>query len=304
MKIFCIFLTLILIVLGANHAVLYLDYQTLREQLVQQQANFDTRLQQERETYQQKIDSLQDFIAFGQSNSLAPPTPAPNVNLQALDTTGANKISQFVAMQEENIQRTLDKKYSLLMSRLGLSGFAQTELRSLLEQREKILNASSIGYYASQAEIEQAITQQQQSLAEIDRQIDQLLSSPEDKETYQLLKDSAYEQYQMNNFFDQAQGGSPITNDRREALLIAKLEQKQEFTRHMENAASRIVDAPTEEKSFLVEKTYEALNEQKENFLNSARDKLTTEQFEILREREEKQFDEIWKSLKAGWGVN
>ena len=189
------------------------------------------------------------------------------------------------------------------MARLGLSGVARAELQTLLEQREQILNASSIGYYASQAEIEAAVSHQQQSLAEIDRQIAQLLGSPEDQKAYELLKDSAYEQYQMNNFFDQAQGDTPIPSDKREALLISKLEQKQEFTRYMETAGRRIQDASAEEKPFLVEKAYEALNDYKDNFLGSARDNLTPEQFDALRERERKQFDEIWESLKAGWGV-
>jgi hypothetical protein len=299
MKIFCALLVIILVVLGAHYAVLYSDHQTLRQQLAQQQADFDSRIQQERETYQKKIDSLQDFIAFGQGNRV---TTSPTVSTTPT-TTSTDKLSSYVAIQQENLQRTLEKKYSLLMARLGLSGVARAELQALLEQREQILNASSIGYYASQAEIEAAVSHQQQSLAEIDRQIAQLLGSPEDQKAYELLKDSAYEQYQMNNFFDQAQGDTPIPNDKREALLISKLEQKQEFTRYLETAGTRIQHASEEEKPFLVEKAYEALNDYKDNFLNSARDNLTPEQFDALRERERKQFEEIWKSLKAGWGV-
>ncbi len=299
MKIFCALLIIVLVVLGAHYAVLYSDHQTLRQQLAQQQADFDSRIQQERETYQKKIDSLQDFIAFGQENRVA---ASPAVSTTPT-TTSTDKLSSYVAIQQENLQRTLEKKYSLLMARLGLSGVARAELQTLLEQREQILNASSIGYYASQAEIEAAVSHQQQSLAEIDRQIAQLLGSPEDQKAYELLKDSAYEQYQMNNFFDQAQGDTPIPSDKREALLISKLEQKQEFTRYMETAGRRIQDASAEEKPFLVEKAYEALNDYKDNFLGSARDNLTPEQFDALRERERKQFDEIWESLKAGWGV-
>ena len=299
MKIFCALLVIVLVVLGAHYAVLYSDHQTLRQQLAQQQADFDSRMQQERETYQKKINNLQDFIAFGQGNRVA---ASPAVSTTPI-TTPTDKLSNYVAIQQENLQRTLEKKYSLLMARLGLSGVARAELQTLLEQREQILNASSIGYYASQAEIEAAVSHQQQSLAEIDRQIAQLLGSPEDQKTYELLKDSAYEQYQMNNFFDQAQGDTPIPSDKREALLISKLEQKQEFTRYMETASTRIRDASAEEKPFLVGKAYEALNDYKDNFLNSAPGNLTPDQFDALRERERKQFDEIWESLKAGWGV-
>ncbi len=297
MKILCALLAIILIILGAHHTVLYLDHQTLRQQLFQQQADFDSRLQQEQTNYQKKIDSLQEFIAFGQNNKQSV------ITNQNSPVTNPNRISELSSIQQENLQRTLEKKYSLLMSRLGLSGQIQSRLQRLLEQREQILNASSVGYYSSQKEIEEAVNRQQQGLAEIDRQIAQLLSSPEDRKTYDLLKDSAYEQYQMNNFFDQAQGESPIPAEKREALLISKLEQKQEFMRYMESAGTGIQNASAEEKPFLIEKAHEALHDYKDNFLNSARGNLTPDQYDALREREQKQFDEMWESLKAGWGA-
>ncbi len=278
--------------------MLYLDNQTLSQQLTKQQANFESLLQQERTTYQRKIDSLQEFIAFGQNNKtqvIDHPSAQP--------ANGQPKATELSTMQQENLKRTVEKKYSLLMSRLGLSGLAQSELQSLLEQREQILNMSSIGYYSSQKDIEEAVNRQQQGLADIDRQIAQLLRSPEDRKTYELLKDSAYEQFQMNNFFDEAQGSIPISTEKREALLISKLEQKQEFMRYMEASGSSIQNASAEEKPFLIEKAHEALHNYKDNFLNNARANLTPDQYDALREREQKQFEEMWQSLKAGWGV-
>lgn len=297
MKLLCALLAVALMVLGTYHIVLYLDHQTLRQQIAQQQADFDSRLQQERGSYQKKINDLQEFIAFGQNNK------QPAIANQSPSVNHSDRANEFSAMQQENLQRTLEKKYSLLMSRLGLSGQSQSQLQHLLEQREQILNASSVGYYSSQKEIEEAVNRQQQGLAEIDRQIAQLLSSPEDRKTYDLLKDSAYEQYQMNNFFDQAQGESPIPSEKREALLISKLEQKQEFMRYMESAGTHIQNASAEEKPFLIEKAREALYDYQDNFLNSARNNLTATQYDALREREQKQFDEMWESLKAGWGA-
>ena len=297
MKILCIILSVVLFVLGAHHAVLYMDLQTLRQQLTQQQAAFDNQLQQERNNYQKKIDSLQDFITFGQNAK----QPVSNSNTVITNTTPASKRDEFAAIQQENLQRTLEKKYSLLMNRLGLSGGARDNLQQLLTQREQILGASSIGYYSSQAETEEAVRRQQESLAEIDRQIAQLLSSPEDRKTYDLLKDSAYEQYQMNNFFDQVQGEFPIPVEKREALLISKLEQKQEFMRYLESTGTSIQNAPADERPFLIEKAHEALHDYKDNFLSNARANLTPEQFDALREQEQKQYEEMWESLRAGW---
>ena len=296
MKLFNIILAAALVLLGIRYGVLYLDNQTLQQQLVQQQADFDNRLLQERTSYEKKINSLQDFISFGQ-NTL-PPTPQ---TLNSDSTTPSTKMSEFASIQQENLNRTLEKKYALLISKLAVAGQVRNELEDLLLQREQILGSSSIGYYSSQADTEEAIRKQQESLTEIDRQIALLLSSPEDRKTYELLKDSAYEQYQMNNFFDQVQAESPIPADKRELLLLSKLGQKQEFTRYLEMTGQTISKASAAEKPFLIEKAQEALRTYQDNYLATARTNLNESQYDALREHEQKHFDEMWESLKAGW---
>lgn len=297
MKLLSIILAVALFVLGARYGVLYLDHQTLQQQLTQQQADFDARLQAERDSYQKKIDELQEFIAFGQ-NTLQPTSKTTTI---AKPAAASSTLDEFSSIQQENLNRTLEKKYSLLMSQLGLAGQARNQLQELLFQREQILGASSIAYYSSQADTEEAIRKQQESLAELDRQIAQLLSSPEDITTYELLKDSAYEQYQMNNFFDQVQTDAPIPAEKRNALLISKLEQKQVFTRYLETTGQTIANAAEGERPFLIEKAQEALQNYKDNYLTTARATLTQAQFEALRDYEQKHFDEMWESLKAGW---
>lgn len=297
MKLLSIILAVALFVLGARYAVLYLDHQTLQQQFTQQQADFDARLQAERDTYQKKIDELQEFIAFGQNT----PQPTSKTTTIAKPAAASSTLDEFSSIQQENLNRTLEKKYSLLMSQLGLAGQARNQIQELLFKREQILGASSIAYYSSQADTEEAIRKQQESLAEIDRQIAQLLSSPEDITTYELLKDSAYEQYQMNNFFDQVQADAPIPAEKRNALLISKLEQKQEFMRYLETTGQMIANAAEGERPFLIEKAQEALQNYKDNYLATARATLTQAQFEALRDYEQKHFDEMWESLKAGW---
>jgi hypothetical protein len=299
MKLLSIILAVLLLVGSGRYGVLYLDHQTLQQQNSQQQIDFENRLQQEREKYQKKINSLEDFISFGQ-NAL----PATSNRVTATSPVATTtQMSEFASIQQENLNRTLEKKYALLMSKLALAGQARDELQDLLFQREQILGSSSIGYYSSQAETEEAIRKQQESLAEIDRRIAQLLTSPEDRKTYDLLKDSAYEQYQMNNFFDQVQADTPIPIEKRETLLLSKLEQKQEFNRYLETTGQTINKASADEKPFLIEKTHEALHDYKDNYLNTARANLTEAQYDALSAHEQKHFDEMWQSLKAGWGA-
>lgn len=299
MKLLSVILAALLLLVSARYGVLYLDHQTLQQQLAQQQANFDARLQEEREAYQKKIDGLQDFISFGQ-NTLE---PTEQTSLAAKPIVTSSRLDEFTSIQQENLKRTLEKKYVLLMSQLGLSGQTRDQLQELLFQREQILGASSIGYYSSQADTEEAIRKQQESLAEIDHQIAQLLTSPEDRKTYELLKDSAYEQYQMNNFFDQVQADSPIPAEKRDRLLLSKLEQKQEFERYLQTTGQTIANASAEEKPFLIEKVHEALHDYKDNYLATARENLNEAQYNALHEHEQKHFDEMWESLKAGWGA-
>lgn len=297
MKVLNIILATLLILLSARYSVLYLDLQTLRQQLVQQQADFNARLQQERDNHQKAINDLQDFIAFGQT--ALPATKTTPTKPLATTSTADN----FFRAQQENLKRTLEKKYSLLMSKLALAGYARSELQDLLLQREHILGASSIGYYSSQADTEEAIRKQEENLAGIDRKIAQLLSSPEDRKIYELLKDSAYEQYQMNNFFDQLQAGSSIPTEKREVLLLNKLEQQQQFNQYLATAGQTINNATAAEKPFLIEKAYEALHNYKDNYFNTARATLNESQYDALREHEQKHFNEMWESLKAGWGA-
>jgi hypothetical protein len=297
MKLLSIALVALLLIVSARYGVLYLDHQTLQQQSAQQQADLENRLQQERDKYQKKIDGLQEFIAFGQ-NALQPGKEITALTTPALN---ASKLTEFLSIQQENLNHTLEKKYALLISRLGLSGQAHSELQALLLQREQVLGTSSIGYYSSQADIENTIYKQQENLAEIDRQIAQLLNSPEDRKTYDLLKDSAYEQYQMNNFFDQVQANAPIPTEKRETLLLSKLEQKQEFTRYLETTGQRIAQASGTEKTFLIDKAHEALHDYKDNYLNTARTTLNEEQYNALHKYEQQHFDEMWESLKAGW---
>jgi hypothetical protein len=221
------------------------------------------------------------------------PTNAANSN---------NRIDEFSNLQKENLNRTLEQKYSLLFKTLQLSKQDQEKMRELLLEREKILNTSSVGYFTSEADIKSNIEKQQELVAQIDRQIAQLLK-PDEVKKYELLKDSAYEQFQMNSFYDQLGDKNTLNEEKKTTLLLSKLGQKQAFADLLKNSADDIAGASAEEKKFLADKMHEALHDYKDNYLRTAKENLTEEQFNVLREYEQKQFDEIWQSLRAGWQI-
>ena len=54
----------------------------------------------------------------------------------------------------------------------------------------------------------------------------------------------------MNNFFDQLQAGSSIPTEKREVLLLNKLEQQQQFNQYLATAGQTINNATAAEKPF------------------------------------------------------
>jgi hypothetical protein len=231
-------------------------------------------------------------------------TPKTSNNPSApVDVSNAqNKSDEFINLQKENLQRMLDQKYSILFTSLTLSKHDQEKMRELLMERERILNISSVGYFTSEADLKLNIEKQQELVSQIDHQIAQLLK-PEDVKKYELLKDSSYEQFQMNNFYDRLGDKGSISEQKKNNLLLSKLEQKQAFANLLQTSANDIARASPEEKKFLAEKMHEALHDYKDNYLRTAKANLTEEQFNILREYEQQQFDEIWESLQAGWQI-
>ncbi len=289
MKIWTCILAALLFGLGFAYLSLFIEHQNLQSEMAQQQA-----------AYSKPSD--------GDCKSTASNTRLINPHAQMISTTAPSNSNTSKAtdtltqLQQENLSRVLEQKYSLLIGSLSLSNQDQQKLRDLLLERERILGTSNVGYFTSDAELKASIAKQQQMVAEVDHKIAQLLK-PEEVKKYELLKDSAYEQYQMNSFYSKLGNQNNLSEATKNNLLLTKLEQKQEFSRLMQNNADTIATATPEERQFLAEKMHDALHDYKDNYLRVAKQNLSEEQFSVLREYEQQQFDEIWQSLKAGWQI-
>jgi hypothetical protein len=282
-------------------AMLYVNNQHLQENLVAQGENYEQKIKDQHQSYQKKITDLEDFIAFGkgtlQVNNLTNTKSSSPSN-----TTNNNKLEAFATIQQENIERTITQKYAILFSTLSLSSQGQDSLRELLMERERILGLSSVGYFSSKEDIAENIRKQQESIADIDRKIAQLLK-PEEVNQYELLKDSAYEQFQMNSFYEGLGSGNSLSEAKKHLLLLNKLEQKQAFTQILQKSGQDIEHASAAEKPYQIEKAHQSLLDYKDNYLLTAKANLSEEQFNALRDYEQQQFEEMWQSLKAGWQV-
>ena len=295
MKIISAILVALLLAVAISYVSLYLDYQNLEGEYMLQKSSYE-KLQAEQDSLLKNTSTNARLVnPYGQM--AAKPTSNP-----ARPANSNNRIDEFSNMQKENLNRTLEQKYSLLFKTLNLSKQDQEKMRELLLERERILNTNSVGYFTSEADIKSNIEKQQELVAQIDHQIAQLLR-PDEVKKYELLKDSAYEQFQMNSFYDQLGDKNTLNEEKKTTLLLSKLEQKQAFADLLKNSADDIAGASAEEKKFLADKMHEALHDYKDNYLRTAKANLTEEQFNVLREYEQKQFDEIWQSLRAGWQI-
>jgi hypothetical protein len=281
----------LLVALGVAYLSLVIEHQNLQSEFAQQQT-----------AYEQKIVDAPNCKVSTTNNRLINPHAEMVVNSnKPISNSNANVNDDLNQYQQENLARVLEQKYSILLSSLSLSNQDREKVQALLTERERILGTTNVGYFTSDAELKAMIEKQQNMVAEVDRKIAQLLK-PEEVKKYDLLKDSAYEQHQMNDFYSRLSNNN-LSDSTKNTLLLTKLEQKQEFSNLMQNTANSIASATTEERQFLAEKMHTALHDYKDNYLRIAKQNLSDEQFGVLREYEQQQFDEIWQSLKAGWQI-
>lgn len=300
MKIIIGVLALALAVLGLRYVDLYLDNAALKDELVRKEQLHSQQLEEQKQDYLRQIENLEQFLVFNHNTNtstkpgkLAQASPQKTVD----DSTS---LQSFAEIRDSSLTRAVDQKYSIIFPGLSLPHEDEETFRQLLVDRERVLGTSTVGYHSSQQEIEDSIRQQQALLAEIDGRIADLLG-PEEAQQYELLKDSSYEQHQMNSFYEQLGGRGTLSQDNQRTLLLAKLEHKQQFTSQLQEATAYLNNASAEERSNAEKKMQAALERYKENYLREARSLLTDEQFNALSEYEQMQFEEMWSSLEAGW---
>lgn len=298
MKIIIGVLTLALALLGLRYVNLYLEKNALDDELAQQAQVHAQQLEEQKQQYLKAMENLEQLLVFNH-NSTTTPNPQP-ASAQKKTVDGSTSLQSFAEIRDQSLTRAVDQKYAIIFPGISLNHQDEEKLRQLLIDRERVLGTSTVGYHSTQEEITNSIRQQQELLAEIDGRIAQLLG-PEDAAQYELLKDSSYEQHQMNSFFEKLGNKNILSGDNQRALLLAKLEQKKTFNTMMQEATAYMDNASAEERRRAAKKMHSALLEYKENYLREARQLLSEEQFDLLSEYEQMQYEEMWSSLEAGW---
>ena len=300
MKIIIGVLALALAILGLRYVDLYLDHTALKDEFLRKEQLYSQQLEEQKQDYLRQIENLEQFLVFNHNSNTSPTTNRHDRGSAQQVVDGTTSLQSFAEIRDSSLTRAVDQKYSIIFPGLSLPHEDEEKLRQLLVDRERVLGTSTVGYHSSQKEIEDSIRQQQELLAEIDGRIADLLG-PEEAQEYELLKDSSYEQHQMNSFYEQLGGRNSLSNDNQRALLITKLEHKKNFNTQLQEATAYLNNASPEERANAEKKMQDALNQYKENYLREARSILTDEQYNVLSEYEQMQFEEMWSSLETGW---
>lgn len=243
-----------------------------------------------------KINNLREYMQFvGVKN---PIIEAPSLILSR-DLT--DRDNDFFRAKSQQLSRGVALKYAILLQELHLPYDVKERLLSLLVEREEILAAGGFPT-ANQEEIEKLIKNQKQSLIDVDLSIQALLNENQ-KLVYDLLKDSAYEQFQLNGFLDSIDINSLLTQEDRRFLVLEKLKSRHSFFETLEDLNKEIHLSQGDVRLRLIEQARDALHNYKDTYLVSAKNILTDEQFSALREMEQNSANEMWNSLLAGWGA-
>ena len=237
------------------------------------------------------------------ASSLSSSSRMPSSSLKSGYSSSSRQseaIADVASIEHTDVQKAVVEKYAILFSLLQLSEQGQHKLHDLLLKREQILSSQFYDARSNDAEVAANLRKRDEDVAELDRNIEMLLSET-DIQKYRLLKDSTYEQAQLNGFYELAGADTNLAAENKERLLLAKLEQKQSAARELDVALGNINNAASSTRPYLIEKVHQRLIEEKETYLNSAKALLTEDQFNLLREYEQQLFDERWRDIKAGF---
>jgi hypothetical protein len=220
----------------------------------------------------------------------------PSYSASPQQAATSSDVSDF---QLVNLESVVTQKYAIMFSLLPMSVQAQDSFHHLLLKREQLLSSQFYDARSNEAEVAANLRERDEGVAEIDHRIEALLSE-ENVNKYHLLKDSTYEQAQMNSFYELAGAENSLAAENKDRLLLVKLEQKQAVSRVSESASDTIKNAAPDTRSYLIEKMHKSLLDAKDAYLRNAKTLLNEDQFNLLRDYEQQLFDERWQDITAG----
>jgi len=172
-------------------------------------------------------------------------------------------------------------------------------LRAALLAREKIAVAINTARQSKDATLKEAIPQQLAELAALDQRVGTLLR-PGDLATYEVLKDSDVEQWQLDDYAGGVSNVAPLSDDDRRAVLYTKLTHRQRFRQVLADSGLIGGGLNATERQYAFGEVSRALRESRDSYLREVRQYLyNDEQFTLLSNYENTEYADELEKLRG-----
>lgn len=270
-------LMVIVVVLGFGALYLAGQNNELLRRISSDKDECERRAARLRNDYQGEIEDLRSYIReryeYGSTRAEA--------------NAGAERI---MSQADKSLLRFVERKYQYLLDELALNEAGRERLMQLLSEREHTGRLLGIARNGDDSAARESIPAYERRLAEIDEEIGTLLGVTE-VQAYEMLKDSDIEQHHLSEYTESITHAAPIGSEQAREILFTKLRHKQIFETVLGDAGfyrDRLSHAEREHASAVIS---QALDDYRNNFLQDIQGLLAEEQFILLKNYENVEFN-------------
>ncbi len=164
------------------------------------------------------------------------------------------------------------------------------KLTAALLERERVAVAINTAKQSADENEKQKLPQLQAELAEADRKVGSLLASG-DIAGYEVLKNSDVDQFQFEDYVGGISNVVPLADEKKQAILYAKLTNRYRFNQVLENSGLMRGDLTPSQRQNALNDVSRALRESRDGFLQEARQHMhDEEQFTLLSNYENTEY--------------
>lgn len=249
----------------------------LEREIAADLADCERRIAHLQDDYRAEIDDLRHYVREQYDQSAGGVADAGSPGVRA-------------SRGDRRLVRATERKYKYLLDELGLNDADRERLMQLLLERERTTRLIGAARESDDPAAGESIPRYEARLAEIDEEINALLGAAE-VQTYEMLKESDIEQHHLGEYTGGITHVAPVSPEQDRAILFAKLRHKQIFETVLRDAGfyrDRLSQAEREHASAVVS---QALDDYKNNFLQDVQGLLEEEQFILLSNYENTEFN-------------
>jgi hypothetical protein len=164
------------------------------------------------------------------------------------------------------------------------------KLSAALQNRERIAVDVNTAKQSADDSLRQQLPRLEAQLAEADRKVGELLG-PGDVAGFEVLKDSDMDQFQFEDYVGGISNVVPLAEEKKKAILYAKLSNRQRFRQVLEHSGLLRGDLTASQRQLAFNDVSRALLESRDGFLQEARQHLhDEEQFTLLSNYEHTEY--------------